>query len=362
VGVAELSAAWWSWVAPAALQAGILLAGVALVDRMLRRRAWPQVLATLWLVALARLVLPPSIASPWSVSSALGGPSASVARAAPGGAWLPALAALWLAGALACLVLRWRRRRALARLIVVVAGGGSAGAWQRAVREAADTLGRRRAPCLGELPGLMTPAVTGLLRPILLVPPASLRRLPTERDRHALLHEVAHVHRGDLWIDELCHAVRALFWFHPLAWLAARRIHRLSELACDADVARGLGSGASAYRDTLVLAARDVLARGSPSPGRAFVGERSQIAARVEHLDRRSRPARALVRGASAALALLLAACVLPMAGRTLDRRAQAQRVLDDELAGRPQSCFQLQAAAMVLSAPSPPLSQDHGD
>ena len=333
MAVAELARVWWSWIAPATLQATWLLAAAWLADRALRKRAWPQILTTLWLVALARLVLPPSIASPWSVTRALGAPSASIAAAAPSGAWLQLLAALWLAGVLASFALRWSRRRRLA------------------AREAAQAMGLRRSPRIGTLAGLATPAVSGLLRPTLLLPRDWLSRAPGMRARHALLHEVAHVRRGDLWLDELCHALRSLFWFHPLVWFAARRIHALGELACDADVARVLGREAPAYRDTLVLAARDVLARGEPPLARALVGDCSQITARVEHLHRSSMPSRALVRGASTVLALVLAACVLPMDARSLELRAQAQRVFDDELAGRPQSCFRLQAAAMVLAA-----------
>jgi beta-lactamase regulating signal transducer with metallopeptidase domain len=345
VVVADLARVWWSWIAPATLQATGLLAAVWLADRALRKRAWPQVLTTLWLVALARLVLPPSISSPWSVTTALGAPSASIAAAARNETWMPVLAGLWITGVLASFASRWSGRRRLGRRIVPV------DAWCVASGEAARAMGLRRPLRLGTLAGLETPAVTGLLRPTLLLPGAWLAREPAMRARHALLHEVAHVRRGDLWLDELCHALRSLFWFHPLVWIAARRVHALAELACDADVARALGRRAPDYRDTLVLAARDVLARGEPPFARALVGDRSQIAARVEHLQRSSMPARAQVRGVSAVLALLLAACVLPMGARTLELRAQAQRVFDDELAGRPQSCFRLQAAAMVLAA-----------
>ncbi len=347
--MAELSASWWSWLAPATLQATLLLGAVWLVDRATRRRVWPQVLTTLWLVALARLVLPPTLVSPWSVTTALGTPTLAAAAARESDAPIAGLAALWLAGALACLAARRQHRRALARRIVELDPSDHA-SWRAAVQLAASSMRLVHAPRLGTLDGLATFAVSGVLRPHLLLPRASLERSPTQHDRNALLHELAHVRRRDLWLDEACALLRACFWFHPLVWLAVARVRALSEVACDATVARALGPGARAYRDTLVLAARDVFQLREPVGVQAFVGRPSALIARLEHLERLPRAPIAAVRAVSAALALALFACVLPMAPASASWRARAQRVLDAQRNGERQSCFALHAAAMVLA------------
>ncbi len=354
--MAEWLANWWSWLAPATLQATLLLGAAWMVDRALRRRAWPQLLTTLWLAALARLVLPPTLTSPWSVTSSLGAPTLAAAQDRESSALCAWLSAIWVLGALACIVLRWRQRRQLSLQLVELDPSEYA-SWHAALRVAAASMRLRHIPRLGTLDNLSTPAVSGLLRPILLLPRASLERTPTHHDRNALLHELAHVRRRDLWLDEACELLRALFWFHPLVWLAVARVRALSEVACDATVARALGRGARAYRDTLVLAARDVLQLGEPVGVRAFVGRPSVLIARLEHLEQLPRAPIAAVRAVSAAVALTLFACVLPMAPASAAWRASARRVLDAQRNGELQSCFSLHAAAMVLAVDDPATS-----
>jgi beta-lactamase regulating signal transducer with metallopeptidase domain len=358
--VAEQIAGWWSWIAPATLQATLLLGAAWVVDRTLRNRAWPQTMVTVWLVALARLLLPPTLESPWSVTSSIGGPTLRAVASSASDARLASFAAIWSVGAILCLAARRHRRRILERRVVELQPKKHAD-WESAVRAAARSMRLERGPRLGTLAGLATPAVSGWLRPILLLPPAFLDRTPTRHDHNALLHELAHVRRGDLRLDEAIEVLRALFWFHPLVWLASARIRAWSEVACDATVARRLGGRTGEYRETLVLAARDALGFRRPTGIRAFAGARSAILARVDRLDRLPCAPLAAVRAASAALALALFACVLPMAPGASMLRASAQRVLDAQLRGERQSCFSVHAAAMVLAADLPESSSSPG-
>jgi len=343
VASAEWIADAWSWAVASSLQATLLLGLAWLADRLLVRRAWPQLLLSLWLLALARFFLPPDLFSPLSVTAPLGEPALVVAESVPGAGLLQAAFGVWLAGALALLALRFARRARTAARIEPLEPTAE---WRRTLGGSAH---------LATLAGLETPAVFGLFRPTLLVPRSWLARAPTLRDEHALAHELAHVRRGDLWLDELCALVRALLWFHPLVWLATRRIHALGELACDQTVARALGAEARAYRDTLVLAARPLLAAPAPAGLRAFLGHPNAMVVRIERLERAVVRPLGLVRGASAALLFVLGACVLPMAPRSAALRAQARAVLAAARDGERQSCFTLHAAALVLAADSAP-------
>jgi beta-lactamase regulating signal transducer with metallopeptidase domain len=346
----------WAWIVPATLQATVLLGLAWLADRLLSRRAWPEVLSLLWLLALARFFLPPDLGSPVSVTRALGAPALAAAEVTPPAPWLLAGAALWLAGAAALVAARIVRRTSLRRSLRPAALSDG---WRDALASAAHRLGVRRLPRVATLDALATPAVLGAFAPVLLLPPGWLERAPARRDFHALLHELAHVARRDLVLDELVALVRACLWFHPLVWIAASRLHALSELQCDQTVARALGGEARSYRDTLVLATRDALAARAPGGVRALVGRGaaglgSAMIVRIERLERAALGSLVVARGASAALAAVVAACVLPMAPRADDLREQARAVLASATRGERQSCFVLRAAAMVLSADSP--------
>jgi len=347
--------AWWAWAVASTLQGSVLLALAWLADRALVRRAWPQLLSLAWLLALARFFLPPELGSPVSLTSALGAPTLALAELRPRASAPAALFALWLAGAIALIALRCIRR---ARLRARIESVQLSAAWAAALERCAQRLALARGPRVATLHGLETAAVFGLHGARVLVPRAWLAREPSRRDEHALLHELAHLARRDLVLDELVALVRALLWFHPLAWLAARRLHVLSELACDGAVARALGREARGYRETLILAARPLLASPAPRELRAFAGSPSAIVLRIERLERLVPRPDALVRASCAALACLLCACILPMAARAVDPQAALRaRLQSDARAiaaaaerGELQSCFTLQAAALVLA------------
>ncbi|MGE3333512.1 MAG: DUF2807 domain-containing protein [Rhodospirillaceae bacterium] len=61
--------------------------------------------------------------------------------------------------------------------------------------------------------------------------PAAFESWPAEKRDAVLLHERAHVRRGDFYVQSLAAVHRAMFWFSPLAWWLH---HRLAELAEDA--------------------------------------------------------------------------------------------------------------------------------
>jgi bla regulator protein BlaR1 len=116
----------------------------------------------------------------------------------------------------------------------------------------AKDLGLRRIPALRESTEVTTPQVVGLLRPTVLLPPASLAPMSTHERTMVLCHELAHVRRGDLilgWIPAL--AARVLAW-HPLARLAGHEYALAREAACDALVLRTLDTAPRDYGRLLV--------------------------------------------------------------------------------------------------------------
>lgn len=356
----SLCAQWFAWLAVTTLQATILLGIAWGIDRCFTRRGWPQLLATLWWLALARFALPPTLTSPVSFTDTLGATTLDAASVTPSATLLRTMFIVWSSGALFVLVARFLRRRQLARRLQVDVELHPA--WTESLERAAQTLNVRRLPRFARMHGLGSPAVFGVFRPSLILPAESLRRRPSQLDRHAVLHEMAHISRRDLLVDELLAVLRALLWFHPLVWIASVRLHQLSELACDARVAHALGKNAPHYRDTLLRAARSWIEAQPMSEVRAFLGRPATLLVRIERLEREPSVSPRWVRAASAVVTVLVAACVLPMAPRVDELRRQAERVFELERSGVPQSCFTLQAAAQVLAASSesPPSPEKH--
>src|SRR2546423_6009061 len=67
---------WAGWMWPMFWQMTLLILVVAIIDRSIRRWAWPQLRLALWSLVLIKLVLPPTLASPVSVTSTLFSPDA----------------------------------------------------------------------------------------------------------------------------------------------------------------------------------------------------------------------------------------------------------------------------------------------
>ena len=88
-------------------------------------------------------------------------------------------------------------------------------------------------------PAVPTPLAAGGRAGVLL--PESAEQWDTERRHVILLHEAAHLRRLDHVTLPLALALQALWWFHPLAWLAISRFRAAAEAACDeAVVAAGI--------------------------------------------------------------------------------------------------------------------------
>jgi TonB family protein len=79
---------------------------------------------------------------------------------------------------------------------------------------------------------LAMPLTWGIVRPVIVLP-SSAEHWRQDRRRIVLSHELAHIARHDWFLQISAELVRATYWLHPLAWLAARRLRQESECACD---------------------------------------------------------------------------------------------------------------------------------
>ncbi len=126
-----------------------------------------------------------------------------------------------------------------------------------------------------------TPAVTGLLAPVVLLP-LDAATWTAERRRVVLAHELAHVASHDCLANVVVQLAVAMHWFDPLVWLAARRLRIERELAADERVVDG-GVLASSYAEHLLALATNDGARAMPA-GALAMAERSQVSVRIRAL------------------------------------------------------------------------------
>ena len=77
-----------------------------------------------------------------------------------------------------------------------------------------------------------TPFILGLFRPKIYLP----SDLSEETQNSVLLHERAHLKRGDQWWKLLAFLILSVHWFNPLCWLAYILFCRDIETACDESV------------------------------------------------------------------------------------------------------------------------------
>lgn len=109
---------------------------------------------------------------------------------------------------------------------------------------------------------ISTPAVTGLLRPRLLLPH---ERYDVRELRYILRHELCHLKRRDMLLKLMLLAANAMHWFNPVVYLMLRQADEDIELACDSAATDGLELPERAAYSRTLLAAVQSSVRALPA-------------------------------------------------------------------------------------------------
>jgi beta-lactamase regulating signal transducer with metallopeptidase domain len=293
----------------ASLQSTVLIAAVWALCRLLPRLSAATRAALWWLVALqlvigllwsSPLALPllPAVsegviaspaqpmpmqgfdAAPMAVADAQALPSMTAAGSSSSWSWSftwsNALALLWLLG-LSAMITRSLRGYLDTRSLLRDTYACRDRALLQALRRAAEAHGLRRAPRLRLSHAVLSPQLIGPWRPVLLLPAHHAQSMHADELDMALTHELVHLQRRDLWWGLLPAAAQHLFFFHPLAHLAAREYALAREAACDAAVVAGHRHCARDYGRLLVrlgVAPRPSAGLASASPNFHFLKRR----------------------------------------------------------------------------------------
>jgi beta-lactamase regulating signal transducer with metallopeptidase domain len=164
---------------------------------------------------------------------------------------------------------------------------------QEIADEIALAFGLRRTPPLRTSSQTSGPLITGLLRPIILLPENAAADFSESETRMALAHEMAHLRRGDLLFSVIPTLARTLFFFHPLVWWASRESRLAMEEACDEAALRVTGAGAADYGQLLLKFATSSGGRSAAvlgvSAGYRTLERRLKMLQQVSHRARSAR-------------------------------------------------------------------------
>lgn len=287
------------------LKVTLVLATAALAAAILRSRA-SALKYYLWTCALAAALATPFLSAAldrWNLSLTAPVPSAIVTDTAaesdsaapvsapPARRWPVArsILLLWAAGFTVSLLRlaagHWRVQRMISRAEMLPDRAG--------VRRSTET---------------EVPLSYGIFRPTVIVP-ADSDHWPEARWKVVLTHERVHLRRMDPLWSLLAQFTTAVYWFHPLAWLALTGFRREQERSCD-DAVLASGVLQSDYAQHLVGVARTA-SQWAEAPGMA---RRQDFEERVRALLDPARKRSALTRRAQFAALAAVAICVLPLA------------------------------------------------
>ena len=287
-GLNNIGQGFWDYAAGIFIQVSLLIVLLLILDFMLRKRARAVFRYCLWMLLFVKLVLPASFALPTGIGYWLGDyfPSeASIAKFVPqikemapiainipqgyipletpmmnetaaigveleSISWQGLVFLGWLVGMLVLLALLVKRFYFVKGLIAK-----SRPANERSLEmldECRCQMGIRQSIELRLSGNKLSPAVCGLFKPVILMPSALLKKLSREKLKAVLIHELAHIKRGDTWVHLLQTMLQIVYFYNPLVWIANTMVRRVREQAVDEMVLVTLRPETKSYSNMLI--------------------------------------------------------------------------------------------------------------
>jgi beta-lactamase regulating signal transducer with metallopeptidase domain len=352
----------WQYSSQVFVQSSILIILLLIIDFLLRKRVRATLRYWMWMLVFLKLILPPTLSLPTGVGYWLGGclsptpvvheeqsaapmpepttvaateipmlpvdgppvpfpetiiepvqPTAPVATHVTPPTWKGIALLVWLGGISAFSILLLRRIRFVRRLIAQ--STPAEGDLLKILNQCRADLGITRDIQLKISSGTPSPAACGLLKPAILMPQTLPDKLSPERLRAIFIHELAHIKRGDLWINSAQTLLQVIYFYNPLLWLANAVVRRVREQAVDETVLVALGAEAKSYSNALIDIAE--MAFFKPSLSLRLVGVvelRKALQGRIKHMLNRPIPKNAKIGVLGLLVVILMAAVLLPMA------------------------------------------------
>ena len=126
---------------------------------------------------------------------------------------------------------------------------------------------------------VMVPLTWGYFHPTILLP-ETVKSWSDKRKVYVLLHEFAHIKRGDALTSFIAQVASIIHWFNPLFWSVLRQFYIEREHASD-NVVLTAGTKASDYAHHLLEIARSLTAIRWPSPVEVAMAQKSYLEGRL---------------------------------------------------------------------------------
>ncbi|MEQ8763359.1 MAG: M56 family metallopeptidase [Planctomycetota bacterium] len=362
-----------------------LLFGIVWISARALRHSSARLRHALWLLVLARLVIPPigwwpeairpsllpaswqRVLAPWESATlvepigkaqgvrppntSVDVPKASAGESTPrspaperASRLASIVSTLWVTGS--ALFLAWLALQSIALRRCLRSAQRPPAELERVFSKLCRRLGIRRRVRLLEVTALESPATVQWWRPTVLLPVHVSRELSAEELESVLVHELLHVRRRDLEVHWLASLTRAVHFYHPVAWWTVRFLCRERELAVDECAVRQGGLSMNLYRKTLVRVASLLASapRALPRPSIALSEGARDLKHRLLQLERTSGSRVAWMALVPAAL-LLAISLIAPMG----DARTAAG---DDMSPAELERWMKLQSSAARIELP----------
>jgi len=181
------------------------------------------------------------------------------------------------------------RLRALRRSCVAIDGTDLDTVISTAIKKTVTDFSSSRSVTVAASERVSVPAAIGFFKPMIVIPVWALRELTPSELNIVLLHEFAHLRRGDAWTNLLQKIVRAIFFFQPAVWWIESRLSLEREMACDDQVLAEIANPRS-YATCLIALLEKSVARRGWTMAQAVVHRAREASLRLAQILDVSRP------------------------------------------------------------------------
>lgn len=276
-----------NWVIQTGLVVSLLIAVILLIRRPFARAFGANAAYALWSLPLIRLCLPGlSIPQSWVPKSLQQPPVQPVSEFPATPAFTPNAAPSFFAptetastaaiqwgailiGVWLCVAVLWLGfqliQQSMFKTNLIAQSSEPDLGLSAEIKRAAEKVRLRNIPTVRIAPDMAGPLVTGVMKPLVILPNNFDQTFDAQQRHFALVHEFAHIKRRDLWVALTTLVFRAVNWPNPLVHYASHKLRGDQEAACDAFVVKVTGGEtAHSYAETLVKAVHQ--GRGTSKP------------------------------------------------------------------------------------------------
>lgn len=130
---------------------------------------------------------------------------------------------------------------------------------------------------------VVSPALFGLFRPYLLLPPNLAEKISREELKYVLLHELAHFKRKDIAVYWLTGVLQIIHWFNPVIWYGFYKMRQDCEIACDALVLSRIEQEEyTNYGHTIINLVASMKKSYQPIAAIGMVGSKEELRRRIK--------------------------------------------------------------------------------